>query len=71
MLQKDDPTVVEKCRSLYREVQDHVYLIEDVQRCSTKIANATGDSGGTRIDAAELRDMYQSTCNAVQGWLNS
>ncbi|CAK8680522.1 unnamed protein product [Clavelina lepadiformis] len=61
---------LEKCRALYRDVKQRSSLMEKAQQSASKIVEATGDAGGTRVDAAELREMYQDVLNAAQELLD-
>jgi len=58
---------LEKCQALYRDIKQHANIIEKAHECAHKIAEATGDAGGTRVDTAELRDLYQEILNSAQG----
>lgn len=42
-------------------------MIEQAQTCASKIAEYSGDAGGTRVEIAELRNHYQIVLNGANG----
>ena len=58
---------LDKCHQLFSEVSEQKCLVERAQECASEIAEATGDAGGTRVDMAELRDIYQNIVSDAQG----